>query len=104
MMNYDPTEGFSIPSHLTNLMPTYKTKLYHVSPPLAFITLNRSEKLNTILPPVPIELEHAINQANHDNSVRVFILRGSGTSFCAGFDFSGDLVNFPSNLGNSMQN
>jgi enoyl-CoA hydratase len=99
----DITEKWSIPSHLTNQNPIYQTLIYHVSPPLAFITFNRSEKLNTISPLMPSELQHAINRANYDDSVRVIILRSNGTSFCAGFDFGADLTDFPSKLGNSME-
>lgn len=100
----DITESWSIPPHLTNPNPIYKTLLYHVSPPLAFITFNRPDKLNTISPLMPSELQHSINRSNYDESVRVIILRSNGTSFCAGFDFSADSINFPSNLGSSMQN
>ena len=98
------TKDWNISPHLMNLNPIYETLLYHVSPPLAFITFNRPNKLNTISPLMPAELQHSINRSNYDNSVKVIILRGNGTSFCAGFDFSDDLINFPSNLGNSMHN
>ncbi|CAF0861778.1 unnamed protein product [Rotaria sordida] len=100
----DNTKLWSIPSHLTNPTPTYETLLYHVSSPLAFITFNRPKKLNTISPLMPSELQHSITRANHDDSVKIIILRGNGTSFCAGFDFSDDLATLPSNLRNSMEN
>ena len=96
-------EAWSLSSHLVNPNPIYETLIYHVSPPLAFITFNRPEKLNTISPLMPSELQHSIERANHDDSVKVIILRANGTSFCAGFDFSSDLMNFPLNLGNSME-
>ena len=98
------SQAWKIPSHLINSDPIYETLLYHISPPLAFITFNRPEKLNTISLLMPSELEHAINRSSHDDSVKVIILRGNGSSFCAGFDFSDDLRNFPSNIGNSMEN
>ena len=100
----DMGEVWGASSHLINSNPVYETLLYYVSPPLAFITFNRPGKLNTISPLMPSELQHSINRANYDNSVKVIIVRGNGTSFCAGFDFSSDLMSFPSNLGNSMQN
>ncbi len=73
---------------------TYETILYERDGALATITLNRPERLNTIVPPMPDELEHAVLAANHDREVRVIILRGAGRAFCAGFDFSGNLEQF----------
>jgi enoyl-CoA hydratase/carnithine racemase len=68
----------------------YETILYETDGAVATITLNRPEKLNTIVPPMPDEIEEAVTRANHDREVRVVVLRGAGRSFCAGFDFSGD--------------
>ena len=69
---------------------SYETILYEREGAVAIITLNRPERLNTIVPPMPDELEQAVIAANRDPAVRVIILRGAGRSFCAGFDFSGD--------------
>ncbi len=66
---------------------TYETLLYAVDGPIATITLNRPEQLNTIVPPMPDEIEAAVNTAVRDGAVRVIILRGAGRSFCGGFDF-----------------
>ena len=73
---------------------TYETILYEREGAIATITLNRPERLNTIVPPMPDELEHAVAEANRHPEVRVIILRGAGRSFCAGFDFSDDFVHF----------
>src|SRR4051794_2742141 len=67
----------------------YETLLYDVQEPLATITLNRPERLNTIVPPMPDELEAAVHSANADAQVKVIVLRGAGRSFCAGFDLGG---------------
>jgi len=72
----------------------YETILYDTQGAIASITLNRPERLNTIVPPLPEELEQAVIQANSDPAVRVIILRGAGRAFCAGFDFSGDFRHF----------
>ena len=72
----------------------YQTILYDRDGAIASITLNRPERLNTIVPPLPEELEQAVIQANSDPAVRVIILRGAGRAFCAGFDFSGDFRHF----------
>ena len=65
----------------------YKTLLYTTDGPTATITFNRPERLNTIVPPLPDELEAAVHEAVRDASVKVIILRGAGRAFCAGFDF-----------------
>jgi enoyl-CoA hydratase len=66
-----------------------ETLLYAVDDAVATITLNRPETLNTIVPPMPDELERAVEEAVGDPAVRVIVLRGAGRSFCAGFDFGG---------------
>src|SRR3989304_2717304 len=73
---------------------SYETIPYATAGAIASITLNRPERLNTIVPPLPEELEQAVIQANSDPAVRVIILRGAGRAFCAGFDFSGDFRPF----------
>ena len=68
---------------------SYETLLYAVDGPIATITLNRPESLNTIVPPMPDELQDAVLRAGDDEAVRVIVLRGAGRAFCAGFDFGG---------------
>lgn len=67
----------------------YETLLYAVDGAIAWITLNRPGHLNTIVPPMPDELEAAVAQAVRDPAVKVIVLRGNGRAFCAGFDFGG---------------
>ncbi len=66
----------------------FETLLYGTDGPVATITLNRPEHLNTIVPPMPDEFETAVRRATYDNEVKVIVLRGAGRSFCAGYDFS----------------
>jgi enoyl-CoA hydratase len=68
---------------------SYETLLYRTADAVATITLNRPERLNTIVPPMPEELEAAVHAAIADTEVKVIVLRGAGRSFCAGFDFGG---------------
>ena len=65
----------------------YKTILYAPYGVVATISLNRPERLNTIVPAMPDGLESAVDVANEDGSIKVIILRGIGRGFCAGFDF-----------------
>jgi enoyl-CoA hydratase len=68
---------------------SYETLLYSVDAAVATITLNRPQSLNTIVPPMPDEIEAAVHRAVADPEVNLIVLRGAGRSFCAGFDFSG---------------
>jgi enoyl-CoA hydratase len=68
---------------------TYETLLYDTEGAIATITLNRPDRLNTIVPPMPDEIEAAIDEAVVDPNVKVIVLRGAGRSFCAGFDLGG---------------
>jgi enoyl-CoA hydratase/carnithine racemase len=68
---------------------SYETIAYDTDGPIATVTLNRPDSLNTIVPPMPDELEAAVTSAVKDPAVKVIVLRGAGRAFCAGFDFSG---------------
>jgi enoyl-CoA hydratase len=68
---------------------SFQTLLYDTAGAVARITLNRPERLNTIVPPMPEELEAAVHRAIADAAVKVIILRGAGRAFCAGFDLGG---------------
>jgi enoyl-CoA hydratase len=67
----------------------FETLLYSVEGAIATITLNRPDSLNTIVPPMPEELEAAVHRSVRDPEVKAIVLRGAGRSFCAGFDFGG---------------
>ncbi len=56
----------------------YETILYDVDGAVATITLNRPEQLNTIVPPMPDEIEAAVHEAVRDPNVKVIVLRGAG--------------------------
>jgi enoyl-CoA hydratase len=68
---------------------SYDTILYATDGPIATVTLNRPAALNTIVAPMPDEVEHAVETAVRDESVKVIVLRGAGRAFCAGYDFGG---------------
>jgi enoyl-CoA hydratase len=66
---------------------SFETLLYEAKGPIATVTFNRPDQLNTIVPPMPDELQAAIHTAVADGEVKVIVLRGAGRAFCAGFDF-----------------
>src|ERR687898_3022379 len=67
----------------------FETIRYEVAGPVATITLDRPERLNTIVPPMPDEVEAAVGEATRDGGVKLIVVRGAGRAFCAGYDFGG---------------
>jgi enoyl-CoA hydratase len=65
----------------------FETLLYGEADAVATITLNRPDSLNTIVPPMPEEVEAAVERAVRDEAVKVIVVRGAGRAFCAGYDF-----------------
>jgi enoyl-CoA hydratase len=68
----------------------FETIIYEKEGPIAWITLNRPEKLNAISKPMVKELLLATDKAQCDDEVRVIILKGEGRAFSAGFDLEFD--------------
>src|SRR3954465_493333 len=77
---------------------SFETLLYATEGPVATITLNRPERLNTIVPPMPEEFAAAVAVAVRDQTVKVIVLRGAGRSFCAGYDFGGGFHHWDEHL------
>jgi enoyl-CoA hydratase len=68
----------------------FETIIYEKEGPLAWITLNRPEKLNAITQQMAAEILLATDKAQCDDEVRVIILKGAGRAFSAGFDLEID--------------
>jgi enoyl-CoA hydratase len=64
------------------------TVLYEPEPPIAYLTLNRPDRLNALSTEVRDDLNEVLDLFAADGNVRVGILRGAGRAFCAGFDLS----------------
>ena len=64
----------------------YQQIIYETKDNVAFITLNRPEKLNAWTPRMCEEQADAIDKANKDESVGAIIMTGAGRGFCAGAD------------------
>jgi 2-(1,2-epoxy-1,2-dihydrophenyl)acetyl-CoA isomerase len=77
---------------------------------VAWIRLNRPEKLNAIGTLTRRQLSEAIKEAERDNAVRVVVLTGSGRAFCSGADVTemvqgGDGgMRTPEDVGNVLRN
>src|SRR6201997_3209173 len=68
-------------------MPNQET-LYNVADRVATLTLNRPDKLNAWTAIMEREVRAAMNEAEHNENVRVIVLTGAGRGFCAGADIS----------------
>jgi len=68
----------------------FETIIYEKEGPLAWITLNRPEKLNSITRRMTSEILLATDKAQCDDEVRVIVLKGAGRAFSAGFDLEID--------------
>jgi len=77
----------------------YETILYRAEGATASITLNRPDRLNTIVPPMPEEVQAAVGRATRDHDVKVIVLRGAGRAFCAGYDFGGGFTHWEEHFG-----
>jgi enoyl-CoA hydratase/carnithine racemase len=62
--------------------------LYEVKDQIAYITLNRPEKLNAINTEMVIELSETWDRFEQDPDARVAILSGAGRAFCGGADIT----------------
>ncbi len=65
---------------------TYEQILYEVSDAVATVTLNRPEKLNAWTMQMGNEVQHAFRRADRDDGVRVIVITGAGSGYCAGAD------------------
>jgi enoyl-CoA hydratase len=62
------------------------TVLYEATDGVATLTLNRPDRLNTIVPALIEDLRDGLGRAWEDADVRAIRLRGAGRVFCAGYD------------------
>jgi enoyl-CoA hydratase len=63
-----------------------ETVLYESGAGVATLTLNRPDRLNTIVPDLIRDLRAGLERAWGDDDVHAIRLRGAGRVFCAGYD------------------
>ena len=67
-----------------------ETVLYERHERVAYVTLNRPEKLlETTITQLQAELLGCLDEAAADPAVHVAVVRGAGRGFCAGYQFLG---------------
>ena len=69
-------------------MHDFKFITYSVDDGVATLTLNRPDKLNSLMGAMMLEMFSALGLAAQDKAVRSLLLTGSGRAFCAGQDLS----------------
>ncbi len=77
----------------------YEKILYEVDDRIATITLNMPDRRNALSWPMLDELSDALKTAETDTEVRVIIIKGAGSCFCAGHELSPEMGNSPKHLG-----
>ena len=65
---------------------SFETIQFHTEGAVAWITLDRPDKLNAICRPLLGELAAALDQVAQDKALRAVVLTGAGRAFCAGQD------------------
>jgi enoyl-CoA hydratase len=62
---------------------------YEKEKQVAFIILNRPDRLNAIGPEIYRDWTAALDEAEHDDDVKVIVFKGAGRAFSAGADLTG---------------
>jgi len=65
---------------------SYNKIIYEVAEGIAWITLNRPEKLNSLSPDMIKEWIDALLSAQKDSAVRIIVVTGAGRAYCTGLD------------------
>jgi len=69
-------------------MHDFKFITYSLQDGIATLTLNRPDKLNSLMGAMMLEMFSALGLAAQDKAVRAVVLTGAGRAFCAGQDLS----------------
>ena len=80
-------------------MSTYETVMVERHGPVAVVSLNRPDNLNSFNKTLRRDLLLAVREVNGDDSVRVVVVTGVGRAFSAGADLADvpeDSTDFPS--------
>ncbi|MBU8772883.1 enoyl-CoA hydratase-related protein [Cytobacillus oceanisediminis] len=67
----------------------FETVKYEVAKGVAWISLNRPDKLNAFTEQLNKEVQQSIKQASRDKEVRCLVITGEGRAFCSGQDLQG---------------
>ena len=66
----------------------FETINYEVKNNVAWITLNRPDKLNAFIRQLNLEIQKAVKDSSRNEEVRAIVITGEGRAFCSGQDLS----------------
>ncbi|MGM0840581.1 MAG: enoyl-CoA hydratase-related protein [Bacillota bacterium] len=66
----------------------FETIKYEVKNNVAWITLNRPDKLNAFIRQLNLEIQKAMKDSSRNEEVRAIVITGEGRAFCSGQDLS----------------
>ncbi|MGZ4160460.1 MAG: enoyl-CoA hydratase-related protein [Neobacillus sp.] len=66
----------------------FETIRYNVQDGVAWLRLNRPDKLNAFIAQMNREIKEAVKEASFDENVRCIVITGEGRAFCSGQDLS----------------
>ena len=69
---------------------SFQNVIYERRDAIAYLTLNRPDKLNALNASLIADLQDALDVVAADPEVRVAIITGAGRAFSAGFDINPD--------------
>ena len=75
---------------------SFEYVLYERKGPIAYITLNRPEKLNALNAGLMTEFQEAVGAVDADTEIRALIITGADRAFSNGFDI--EKTTIPSTL------
>lgn len=90
-------------------MHDFKFISYHVADGVATITLNRPDKLNSLIGAMALEVHSALDIAAADTTAKTVVLTGAGRAFCAGQDLADPAMspkpgsNLPADIGDVVE-
>ena len=67
-------------------MPEFENLIYETRNQVAYLTLNRPERLNALSAELRDDLDGAFLAAEEDLDVQVVVIKAAGRAFCAGYD------------------
>ena len=68
---------------------SYESILFEIQGAVAYVTLNRPEKLKALSDNPPVVVRDALEDAGWtDDAIRVFVFKAMGRAFSAGFDIT----------------
>lgn len=66
----------------------FETITYDIKDGVAWLTLNRPDKLNAFIAQMNREIKNALQSASKDEAVRCIVITGEGRAFCSGQDLA----------------